>query len=96
MKTPLIVATFAIVLSTPALSATRHAHGRHHPRKMTAAKIVPMAAKCPMMGKMDMPMDGSGAMKMEGKETMSPDTMAKCKMAEPAPANPAAGPVKDN
>jgi hypothetical protein len=98
MKTPLIAATVAILLSTPAFSATRNAHARHHPRKMPAAKIVPMPAKCPMMDKMDMPMDGTGEMKMQmkGKESMSPDMMSKCMKAEPAPANPAAGPDKDN
>lgn len=102
MKTPLIVATFAILCSGPAFSATRGAHARHHPRKAIAAKIVPKAAKCPMMDKMDMPMDRSDAMKMEmememkEKGAMSPDMMAKCMKAEPAPATPAAAPGKDN
>jgi len=96
MKTPLIVATVAILLGTPAFSATKNAHVRHHPRKMPAAKIVPMPAKCPMMDKMDMPMDGTGEMKMKGKESMSPDMMSKCMKAEPAPANAAAEPGKDN
>lgn len=90
MKAPLIVATFAILFSSPAFSATRNAHARHHPRKTTAAKTVPAPAKCPMMGRMDMPMGGSGAMK--GKVAMSPDMMAKCMKTARAPAKPG----KDN
>jgi len=102
MKAPLIVATFAILFAAPAFSATRGAHARHHPRKTTVAKVAPMGAKCPMMGKMDMPMDESGAMKMKEKAAMSPNTamspdmMAKCMKTEPAPAKPTAGPNKDN
>lgn len=96
MKAPLIVATLAILFSTPAFSATRDAHARHHPRKTTMAKVIPMAAKCPMMAKMDMPMGGSGAMKMKGKGAMSPDMMAKCMKAERAPAKPATGPGRGN
>lgn len=100
MKAPLIVATFAILFSSPAFSATRNAHARHHPRKTTAAKTVPAPAKCPMMGRMDMPMGGSGATKMKGKGkgkekekgAMSPDMMAKCMKTARAPAKPG----KDN
>jgi len=94
MKAPLTVATFAILFSTPAFSATRDAHARHHPRKTTVAKVVPVAAKCPMMAKMAMPMGGSGATKMKGNGAMSPDMMAKCMKAESAPAKPAARPGK--
>lgn len=88
MKAPLIVATVAILFSSPAFSATRNAHARHHPRKTTVAKAVPAPAKCPMMGRMDMPMGGSGAMKMKGKGAMSPDMMAKCMKTARAPAKP--------
>ena len=94
MKTPLIVATFAILFAAPAFSATRDAHARHHPRKTTVAKVVPTAAKCPMMDKMDMPMSGPGKMKMKGKGAMSSDMMAKCMKAKPALAKPAARPGK--
>jgi hypothetical protein len=49
-----------------------------------------------MMGRMDMPMGGSGATKMKGKEkekgAMSPDMMAKCMKTARAPAKPG----KDN
>jgi len=90
MRTPLIVATFAILFAAPAFSATRDAHARHHPRKTTAAKVVPTAAKCPMMDKMDMPMSGPGKMKMKGKGAMSSDMMAKCMKAKPA-AQPGKG-----
>ena len=94
MRTPLIVATFAISFAAPAFSATRDAHARHHPRKTTVAKVVPMAAKCPMMAKIAMPMGGSGATKMKGNGAMSTDMMTKCMKAESAPAKPAARPGK--
>ncbi|WP_296611664.1 hypothetical protein [Sphingomonas sp.] len=98
MKALPIVATFAIVFAAPAFLATGYAHARHHPRKTTAAQIAPMPAKCPMMDKMDMPADESGAMKMKGLEkgSMSPEMMARCMKAEPAPAKPAGEPVKDD
>jgi hypothetical protein len=53
-----------------------------------------MAAKCPMMDKMDMAMSGPGKMKMKGKGAMSSDMMAKCMKAKPALAKPAARPGK--
>lgn len=96
MKALAIVATFAILSSAPAFSASRDAHARHHPRNTTVAKVAPKASKCPMMGKMDMPMGGSGAMKGKGKGAMSSDMMAKCMKAGRAPAKPAAGPGKSN